>query len=192
MNPNALVREIVAVFRELEQELLQQDEGQWPEGRVQWTKKVLTILCKLGKRLGYTAWATGVPDEYRDGNEWLYDVMWCNSDISDTYDRLISVPMVAECEWDNLGEIEKDFAKLLLARAAVRVMVYSAWHARNSYEPAEVINKKLREHVRTFNGARGDTYLLIAYVGDVSETKWFEFAEIVDQGPGNSPILQTL
>ena len=192
MNPNALVREIVAVFRELEQELLQQDEGQWPEGRVQWTKKVLTILCKLGKRLGYTAWATGVPDEYRDGNEWLYDVMWCNSDISDAYDRLISVPMVAECEWDNLEEIEYDFAKLLLARATVRVMVYSAWNARNSDEPAEVINKKLREHVRTFNGASGDTYLLIAYVGDVSETKWFEFAEIIYQGPGDSPILQTL
>ena len=125
----------------------------------QWTKKVLTILCKLGKRLGYTAWATGVPDEYRDGNEWLYDVMWCNSDISDTYDRLISVPMVAECEWGNLGKI---------------------------------IYKKLREHVRTFNGARGDTYLLIAHVGDVSETKWFEFTEIVDQGPGTHPYSKTL
>ena len=92
------------------------------------TKKVLTTLCKLGQRLGYTAWATGrdpyrVPDKYRDGDEWLYDVSWCNSDISDTYDRLISVPMVAECEWDNLGEIEYDFAKLLLARATVRVMV---------------------------------------------------------------------
>ena len=121
--------------------------------------------------------------------------MWCNSDISDTYDRLISVPMVAECEWDNLGEIEYDFAKLLLARAAVRVMVYDAWHARNSYNPVEVINKKLCEHVRTFNGAPGDTYLLIAYVDPawaVSETKWFEFAEIIYQGPGDSPILQTL
>ena len=190
MNPNALVCKIVAEFRKLEQELLQQDDSQWPEGRGQWTEKVLTILCKLGKRLGYTARATGVPDEYRDGNEWLYDVSWCNSD---TYDRLISVPMVAECEWDNLKEIEKDFKKLLLARATVRVMVYDAWYAKNSYKPSEVINKKLREHVRTFNGARGDTYLLIAYVWDDSSgTNRFEFAEIVDQGPGNSPILRTL
>ena len=157
MNPNALVREIVAEFRKLEQELLQQDDSQWPQGKSEWTEKVLTILCKLGEGLGYTAWATGAP------KEWLYDVSWSNCDACG---RLISVPMVAECEWGNLGKIEEDFEKLLLARATVRVMVYDAWYAKNSYKPSEVINKKLREHVRTFNGARGDTYLLIAYVWD--------------------------
>ena len=191
MNPNALVREIVAEFRKLEQELLQQDDSQWPEGRRQWTKKVLTTLCKLGKGLGHMAWATGVPDEYHLGNEWLYDVIWCNCDS--TYGRLISVPMVAECEWGALEDIAYDFEKLLLARAAVRVMVYDAWNARNSDEPVEFINEKLREHVRTFNGAHGDTYLLIALAFDAGENgKWFEFAEIIDQGPGNSPILRTL
>ena len=184
MNPNALVRKIVAEFRKLEQELLQQDDSQWPQDKPEWTEKVLTTLCKLGERLGYTAWATGAP------KEWLYDVSWSNCDACG---RLISVPMVAECEWGNLGEIAYDFEKLLLARATVRVMVYDAWYAKNSYKPSEVINKKLREHVRTFNGARGDTYLLIAYVWDDSSgTNRFEFAEIVDQGPGNSPILRTL
>ena len=184
MKPNALVRKIVAEFRKLEQELLQQDGSQWPEGRRQWTKKVLTTLCKLGRCLGYTAWAKGDP------KEWLYDVSWYNCD---TCGRLTSVPMVAECEWGNLEEIAYDFEKLLLARAAVRVMVYDAWSAKNSDEPVEFINKKLREHVRTFNGARGDTYLLIALVwDDSSDTDRFEFAEIVDQGPGNSPILRTL
>ena len=69
-----LVRKIVAEFRKLEQELLQQDGSQWPEGRRQWTKKVLTTLCKLGRCLGYTAWATGDP------KEWLYDVSWYNCD----------------------------------------------------------------------------------------------------------------
>lgn len=185
MNPNALVRKIVAEFRKLQQELLQQDVSQWRNR--EWTEKVLPTLCKLGRRLGYTA--RSAPNEHRDGNEWLYDVTWCDCD---TDDRLISVPMVAECEWGDLGKIEYDFEKLLLARATVRVMVYTAWYARNSYDPAEVINKKLREHVRTFNGARGDTYLLIANVRDIGETKFFEFAEIVDQGPGNSPILQKL
>ena len=66
-------------------------------------------------------------------------------------------------------------------------------HTPRTQEPVEFINKKLREHVRTFNGARGDTYLLIALVwDDSSDTDRFEFAEIVDQGPGNSPILRTL
>ena len=189
MNPNALVREIVAEFIKLEQELSKQDEGQWPRGNPEWTEKVLTTLCKLGRRLCCTAWASHVPNEHRDGGEWLYDVSWCKCD---TDGRLISVPMVAECEWGALERVKYDFEKLLLARAAVRVMVYSAWYARDSDEPAEVINKELLKHVRTFNGARGDTYLLIAHVGDVSETKWFEFAQIVDQGPDNPPILQTL
>lgn len=170
MNPNALVREIVAEFRKL-------PDSQRPEGRRQWTKKVLTTLCKLGRRLGYTAWAKGDP------KEWLYDVSWYNCD---TCGRLTSVPMVAECEWDNFGEIAYDFEKLLLARVTVRVMVYDAWHDEDG---AVGINNKLCEHVRTFNGARGDTYLLIALVED---PKWFEFAQIVDQGPGNSPRLQAL
>ena len=191
MDTNALVRKIVAEFRKLEQELLQQDDSQWPQNKSEWTEKVLTILCKLGTGLGYTAWATGVPYEYRVGGEWLYDVCWCQHPADDpNYERLISVPMVAECEWKNLGEIEYDFAKLLLARAAVRVMVYDAyWHG----DGAVGINNKLREHVRTFSGARGDTYLLIAYIWDDSSgTNRFEFAEIVAQGPSNSPILQTL
>ena len=56
MKPDALVREIVAEFRKLEQELLQQDDSQWPKGRRQWTQKVLTTLCKIGKGLGHMAW----------------------------------------------------------------------------------------------------------------------------------------
>ena len=172
MDSNALVCKIVAAFRELEQELLQQDENQRPKGDKQWTQTVLTTLCKLGRRLGYTTW-----------NEWLYDASWRHSDTSN---RLISVPMVAESEWGNLEAIEYDFQKLLLARSAVlRVMVYDAKKADDGAE-------RLCEHVGAFNGARGDTYLLIAFVGDISETRWFEFSEIIAQGPGNPPILQTL
>lgn len=182
MDTNALVRKIIAEFKELEQRLLQRDLSQWRN--TEWTRKVLTTLCKLGRELGYTAYAKGDP-------EWLYDVIWCNSDTSDTYERLISVPMVAECEWGDWEKIAYDFEKLLVARATVRVMVYSAWYAKDEDEPAEFINNKLLKHVHTFNGVRGDTYLLIANVGDVSD-KWFEFAQIVDQGPGNPPTLQTL
>ena len=189
MDMNALVSKIVAEFREREQELLQRDLSQWRN--TEWTEEMLTTLCKLGTELDYIVCASGVPDEYRVVNEWLYDVTWCNSDISDTYERLISVPMVAECEWGNWEEIVYDFEKLLVARATVRVMAYSAWHAKDEDEPAEFINNKLLKHVHTFNGVCGDTYLLIANVGDVSD-KWFEFAQIVDQGPDNTPILQTL
>ena len=165
---NTLVREIITEFRKIEQ----------AKDTPEWTKKVLTTLCELGRRLGYTACSAGDP------KEWLYDVSWSNCDSISG--RLISVPMVAECEWGDWEEIAYDFEKLLLARATVRVMVYDAWRDEDG---AAGINNKLCEHIRTFKGARGDTYLLIALVEDA---KWFEFAEIIDQGPGNSPILRTL
>ena len=92
--------------------------------------------------------------------------------------------MVAECEWGE--DIMYDFEKLLLARAAVRVMVYG-------WKDTKCINEKLLKHVHTFNGAPGDIYLLIAFVWDDSiGANRVEFAQIVDQGPGNPPILQTL
>ena len=172
MDTNTLVRRIVAAFKELEHDIPQ------PEGPRGWTRKVLTTLCELGRELDYTAWATSDP------KEWLYDVSW--SKCHRTHGRLLSVPMVAECEWGEWEEIMYDFEKLLLARAAVRVMVYG-------WKDTKCINEKLLKHVRTFNGASGDTYLLIALVWDDSSgTNRVEFAQIVDQGPDNPPILQTL
>ena len=179
MDPNALVREIVAAFRELEQELLK-CPNQIPHTSTEWTRLVLTILCDLGRRLGYMAGAKN------NGFEWLYDVTWCQFDSSK---RLISVPMVGESEWGKLEEIEYDFQKLLLARSAVRVMVC---HTKQINGGAEGVGNLLCEHVGAFNGAWGDTYLLIAYVDDSKTVFKFKFSAIIAQGPGNPPIIQTL
>ena len=195
MDPNALVREIVAAFRRLEKEVLQLEDDQRPDGGGPWTKEVLTTLCKLGRKLGYTAWATGshpnrVPDEYRDGDEWLYDASWRHSD---TYDRIIFVPMVAESEWGDLKKIEEDFQKLLLARSTIRVMVYYAKDKDSDWNRR--YKNRLREHVGAFNGTRGDTYLLIAYLDDKERGERgfkLKFSAIIDQGSGNLPISQTL
>ena len=61
MNPNALVREIVAAFRELEQELWQQDLNL--SGAAESTQVVLTTLC-LGNNLGYTSGGQPTPTDY--------------------------------------------------------------------------------------------------------------------------------
>ena len=174
MYPARIISEIIAAFEQQEQELLQRGQ---PEGRREWTQTVKTTLCKLGKRLGCMTWATGVP-KYCDGPEWLYDVVWGNSD-------LISVPMVAECEWGDLGEIQYDFSKLLLARATVRVMVCDSWTTNRDPAP---IKKELRELVGAFYGAPGDIYLLIIMVYE--DDKSFEFSTIrVDDS--NTPILSS-
>ena len=179
MDPNALVRETVAAFRELEQELLK-CPNQIPHTSTEWTRLVLTTLCDLGKRLGYTARAKN------NGSEWLYDACWQQFDDCN---RLISVPMVAESEWNPLQEVKYDFQKLLLARSAVRVMVC---HTKRIDGGAEGVGNLLCEHVGAFNGAWGDTYLLIAYVDDSKTVFKFKFSAIIAQGPGNLPIIQTL
>ena len=153
---------------------------------------MLVTFCKLGRDLGYTAWATGnhpnrVPDECRDGDEFLYDASWRRSD---TCDRIISVPMVAESEWGVRNKVEEDFQKLLLARSKVRVMVYDAGPACNSKSDRRLIRDQLYKQVEAFNGTKDDTYLLIAYLhvkkGEKGNFK-FKFHKITDQGPATNP-----
>ena len=181
MSSNGIVNRIVAEFRKVEREAPKLTQKQW-------TKKVLITLCKLGKELGYTAWATGVPDQYRDGNEFLYDASWHETD---NCGRTISLLMVAECEWGNAREVDYDFQKLLLARSKVRVMVYDAGHANGDYQ--EEIHDRLRGHVETFNGTEGDPYLLIGWLHESTERGFrFQFHRITDEGPGNLPKLKGL
>ena len=152
-------------------------------GDREWTKRVLTRLCRLGKNLHFSTWAAGVSSKYANGGEWLYDVTWLDSDDGIF---LASVPMVAECEWSNIGEIESDFQKLLVVRATVRVMVYDAEYYDGKMEDSA---SRFCEWVGAFEGTRGDTFLLIAYVRDNDD--WhFRFATIIAQDPGQLPILQ--
>ena len=55
MYPRRIIDEIVAAFGQQEQELSKRGEPGSPR---EWTQTVLTTLCKLGKELGYTTWAT--------------------------------------------------------------------------------------------------------------------------------------
>ena len=194
MNRDDLVNRIVAEFRGLEQEL-QRNPDDWPQSSGQWTKEVLLTFCKLGRELGYTVWATGnspnlVPDEWRDGGEFLYDASWHESD---NCGRTISLPMVAESEWGGLEEVEYDFQKLLLARAEVRVMVYySKGLQRTRCDYDQKYRDRLCELVAAFNGKQKDTYLLVAYLDDDERGFKFKFYQITDQGSGNQPEIKEL
>ena len=85
---------------------------------------------KAGKRGGYHVYASRVGDEYRDGGEWLYDVCWLEYDGN----RLVSVPLICECERDHRPEyVDKDFQKLLFGNAAVKVLTYDG----GTFDPSE-------------------------------------------------------
>ncbi|MDE2807158.1 MAG: hypothetical protein OXN90_01950, partial [Gemmatimonadota bacterium] len=180
MSSDDIVNIIVAEFRKVEREAPRLTQEQW-------TEKVLITLCRLGKKeFGYKARATGVPAEYRDGKEFLYDASWHETD---NCCRIISLPMVAESEWDNPKEVDYDFQKLLLARAKVRVMVYWKLKRENQDETCN----RLCKHVETFKGTEGDTYLLIGLFYENTEKVFrFQFHQITDEGPGNPPKLKRL
>ncbi len=87
------------------------------------TSVIMPKLCEIGHQFGCK-----VGIEARkfgaDCVEFLYDVTWRRYNG----DHLIDVPLVGECEWSkskNYDAVKYDFHKLLLARAGVRLMIYS-------------------------------------------------------------------
>ncbi len=113
----------------------------------EWTRRVINALIQLGTGRGYTPY----PNPQLCEGEWLYDVIWVRMNEQN---RVISVPLVAEIEWGNPGDVWDDFQKLLVARAGVRVMIFNGYTG---------LLAELQEHVRQYaNG--GDRYLLAQYL----------------------------
>lgn len=134
----------------------------------EWTAAVKTRLCETGGMFGYWvgARADEVAENKRDGGEWLYDVVWLDYEG----DFLISVPLVAECEWNpHIDWIEEDFQKLLLARADVRVMVFTGNEPENSREIATNLIGQIGRFRETLDG---DTWLLAAWEGSDKGQRW--------------------
>ncbi|MDE2812492.1 MAG: hypothetical protein OXM01_05685 [Gemmatimonadota bacterium] len=180
MNRNEIVREVVEAFRVLEATMKQRGG----DTKKEWTRQVLTTLCVLGRREGFTTWASGVANNCRDGGEWLWDCTWTKPD---KFDWLDSVPLAAECEWSGLSDVEEDFQKLLVARAAVRVMVYDAGLMGGRV----AATTRMREWVGAYRDSEPhDTYLLVGYEYDEEAVTWqFRYSEIVARGHGERPAL---
>ena len=133
-----------------------------------WTRAITTALCRTGReRFQYQAYASGVDDRYRDGEEWLYDVIWLKHD---NY-LVVSAPLVAECQWWPRGkdwdgywnDITHDFDKLLLPRASVRLMIFDG-NFKSGSPGSKGIAERLAARVREFkNSTAEDSWLLAAW-----------------------------
>ena len=159
-------------------------QGRWTQA--QWTRSILTALCGVGQDLGYISCATGAKNA--DWGEWLFDACWL-----DGRQGLRSVPMVAECEWEHMGEIEADFHKLLVARASLRVMVCDGWCQPDVDDAnGRATAERLRRHVREFQDSRiDDTYLLIIYEWHERKRRSWRYRMRVN-ARGMLPTLESL
>lgn len=131
-------------------------QGQWSRG--EWTRQVLTQLCRVGQNLGFSVCASRV--DGADWGEWVWDVCWLAGKKN-----LRSVAMAGECEWDDVEHIKEDFQKLLVARASLRVMVCDGWWQPGCDDTeGRATAERLQRWVGEFEGgSEGDKYLLIIY-----------------------------
>lgn len=87
--------------------------------------------------------------------------------------ELRDVPLVAECEWNARIEwIDEDFQKLLLARADVRVMVFTGTNAKRSREVAGHLAAQVGRFRRALDD---DTWLLASWEASDEDARGWMF-----------------
>ena len=134
-----------------------------------WTKEVKNLLTDLAKEKGYEPYASQVTK----GGEWMCDVVWWDSGKNGL---VRSIPLVAECEWGDEAAVWDDFQKLLVFRAAVRVMIFCS----NSPEKASELVGDLKRQIQYFESSQyTDRYLFASYVAGEKEEPPFTVEEYV-------------
>lgn len=138
---------LIAILNEIARQAMQADNAGEPWADGCWAPKIKDALAEVGERKGYTSAYIGHPQEF------LYDLIWVRKDQAG---RIVDVPLVAEIEWANREEVWYDFQKLPVARADVRVMIFTGHRG---------LLGELRDYVCQY-AHRGDRYLLAAYTRD--------------------------
>ena len=177
LNPERIIDAALKEFKNLGQTDVRSE--------IQWTSATLNSLYRIGQRFGCSVWVSSrfANEQDIDGGEY---VIWINYDKNGF---LESGPVVAEYEWGKLDGVKDDFEKPLLARAAIRVVVFDGMYCKNG---AEAIANKICDWVGAYEGSqKGDKFLLVGYEGD--ETFWcFRYFIILVNESGQQPTLTEL
>lgn len=118
------------------------------------TAGVLTSLVQYGNQLGFF---TVGPAEGAGWPNWVCDVCWLSIGSSGALD---GVALVVESEWGSGGDHHDDFAKLMVVRADLRVMLCLVEDA-TAREALALQLHRIRSGYG--GGAPDDHYLLAAY-----------------------------
>lgn len=150
-NPTEIAAAIIESFNRLPGRL-----GPGKGDRV-WTTQLKEDIGTLGEKYDWTVCAGGFKDRFEGG--WLYDLVW----YKETNGHLSEVYLVLESEWGkHRTHIKYDFEKLLLAKSALKVMVF-----QTNNQEIEDLFKFLEEGIRAFPlQSTDETYLLMAFNND--------------------------
>ena len=147
-------------IKELLEKVAQEDSEAEGLATGEWTKRIKSELCKLGKEMGFNVCASGC--EGADDGEWLFDLIWEYGEGDPRIFR--EMPLAMECEWSlKDGEIWWDFSKLLVARAKYRVFIFN----KNTRIEVEKLIDDFRDAIHNFKSTQvGDRYLLAGFCWD--------------------------
>jgi hypothetical protein len=151
----------------------------------EWTKQIMGQLGELGVAHGWEVCAGGFSGRFERG--WLYDLVWYrNEPRGDSSGNLAEVFLVLECEWQkNLRSIKFDFEKLLLAKAALKVMIFQSHNRNASTHVAE-----LRKAIDMFHARDSSEIYILAsfnnstYQFDVHQITGDSYVEVQHQPGG--------
>jgi hypothetical protein len=137
--------------------------GNWGSGL--WTKSLLLAIGQLGKQ--HHCYVCGCREVEPEQGRWLFDLAWLGEH---------DMPLALESEWGDQEAVDRDFQKLVLARADHRVMIFEA--------PGADIDRhfeRFAEQIRTCRYTQsGDRYLFLAYDWDAGR---FNFQVFVASAP---------
>lgn len=132
-----------------------------------WTIAMKKGLADLGRRLGWGVCTASIGGDCE--REWLYDQVWYNSPDAHVED----VGLLVESEWSPaLSDVVYDFEKLLIARCAIKVMIFQAGD-----NDCETFFNRLLEGIRRYRhstNAAGEHYVLACWR---DSQRAFEFRE---------------
>jgi hypothetical protein len=139
-------------------------------GNNKWTFFLKEKLAILGESYNFQVSVGGFKDDYN--SEWLFDLVWFKEEVIGDNSRLIDIPLVVESEWGiKLQDIKYDFEKLLVSRAAIRLMICES----SKINLASRI-EYFKDAVNMFKmSQKGDFYLIAILLTDTEE---FHFEEI--------------
>ena len=123
-------------------------------GKREWTAGIKNALLAAGRHFHYEPINANIdrallPKELQrehpppEFGEWIYDLSIQAVD----QDRRWSNVVIAECEWGDTSFIKEDFEKLVVGRAALRVMVYE-----NRYAEPDAFRQWINLHRGTVPG----------------------------------------
>lgn len=134
-----------------------------------WTREILLQIGRLAKSgdQKYEVCAIGSPEF--EHSEFLFDMCWL--EYGPDREFLRRAALILESEWGGQQDIYHDFEKLLLGRAILKVMIFSA----KSATEMEATYSQLDTYVERFeDGDPSETYLLACFLG--AENR-FEFRQ---------------